>query len=78
VVTSDGRVIPFMGAEANPGEYKLSWKAAKVYRKMFSEQPECLALQPHRQDSLPRWLAGRNFRDVTADYVPVCDVTVRF
>jgi transglutaminase-like putative cysteine protease len=78
VVASDGRVIPFMGAEANPGEYKLSWKAAKVYRKMFSAQPECLALQPHKQDSLPRWLAGESFRDVTADYVPVCDVTVRF
>jgi len=78
VVTSDGRVIPFMGAEANPGEYKLSWKAAKVYRKMFSEQPECLALQPHKQDSLPRWLAGRNFRDVTSDYVPTCNVTVGF
>jgi hypothetical protein len=78
VVTSDGRVIPFMGAESNPGEYHLSWKAAKVYRKMFSDQTECLALQPHKQDSLPRWLAGRNYRDVTVDYVPTCEVTVKF
>jgi len=78
VVTADRRVIPFMGAEANPGQYSLANKVAKVYRKMFSEQEDCLALQTHKQDSLPRWLAGRNYRDVTADYVPVCDVTIGF
>jgi len=78
VVTADSKVIPFMGAESNPGQYQLSWKAAKVYRKTFSEQEGCLAFQTHKQDSLPRWLAGKYYRDVTADYVPVCDVTVGF
>ena len=77
VITPDGRAIPFMGAEADPGEYKLANKAAKVYRKMFSEQPEDLAFQPHKQDSLPRWLAGKSYRDVTAAYGPVFNVPVK-
>ena len=38
IVTGDGRVIPFMGAEANPGEYQLANMAAKVYRKTFAAQ----------------------------------------
>lgn len=76
VVTPDGQAIPFMGAEADPGEYKLANKAAKVYRKMFSDQPENLFFQPRKQDSLPRWLAGKNYRDVTAAYGPVSDVPV--
>ena len=78
VVTADGRVIPFMGAEANPGEYKLANKVAKVYRKTFSEQEENLAFQENKQDSVPRWLAGKYYRDVTKDYVKVCDVTIAF
>ncbi|HUU44185.1 MAG TPA: transglutaminase-like domain-containing protein [Acidobacteriota bacterium] len=78
VVTADGRVIPFMGAEANPGEYRLANKAAKVYRKTFSEQKQNLKFQENKQDSLPRWLAGKSYRDVTADYFDACDVTVAF
>ena len=64
IVTGDGRVIPFMGAEANPGEYQLTWKAAKIYRKMFAAQPEVLLFQENKQDSLPGWLAGKSYRDV--------------
>jgi len=78
VVTADGQVIPFMGAEANPGEYQLSNKVAKVYRKTFAQQKQNLAFQERKQDSLPRWLAGKSYRDVTADYTEVCDVTVAF
>jgi hypothetical protein len=78
IVTGDGRVIPFMGAEANPGEYQLEWKAAKIYRKMFAAQPDVLAAQPHKQDSLPGWLAGKSYRDVTREYMEVADVPVTF
>ncbi len=78
IVTSDGRVIPFMGAEANPGEYSLHNKAAKLYRKTFDRQLDNLIFQPRKQDSIPRWLAGKNYIDVTADYGDVCTVTVRF
>jgi hypothetical protein len=78
VVTADGKVIPFMGAEADPGKYQLSNKVAKVYRKTFAQQKQNLAFQERKQDSLPRWLAGKSYRDVTADYVEVCNVTVIF
>ncbi len=78
IVTPDGTVIPFMGAEANPGSYGLANKVAKVYRKMFGQQPRNLAFQDNKQESMPRWLAGKSYLDVTADYVEECDVTVNF
>ncbi|MEW5995272.1 MAG: transglutaminase-like domain-containing protein, partial [Candidatus Zixiibacteriota bacterium] len=78
IVTGDGRAIPFMGAEANPGEYALHNKAAKVYRKAFDRQPDNLIFQPRKQEAIPRWLAGKNYVDVTPDYVDVCDVAVGF
>ena len=35
ILTGEGKVVPFMGAEANPGEYRLANKLAKVYRKTW-------------------------------------------
>lgn len=78
IVTPSGKVIPFMGAEANPGDYHLANRVAKVYRKMFNEQPQNLAFQENKQTSIPRWLAGKSYLDVTADYVNACNVTVDF
>jgi len=49
IVTPDGKVIPFMGAEANPGEYHLWNKLAKVYRKTFDKQKDNLAFQEKKQ-----------------------------
>jgi len=76
LVTADGRVLPFMGAEANPGEYHLWNKLAKVYRKTYSKQPGNLIFQKRRQEKVPAWLAGKSFADVTADYVKTSDITV--
>jgi len=78
IVTPDGRVLPFMGAEANPGEYRLWNKLAKVYRKMYSKQPDNLIFQERKQEKVPGWLAGKGYRDVTSDYVETIDVTVPF
>ena len=78
IVTPDGKVIPFMGAEANPGEYHLWNKLAKVYRKTFDKQKENLAFQEKKQKEVPGWLAGKSYKDVTKDYEEVCDVTVSF
>ncbi len=75
IVAPDGKVIPFMGAEANPGDYRLAHKFAKVYRKTYGKQLQNLAFQPHRQEKLAPWLAGKNYKDVTAEYTPVCNVT---
>ena len=76
IVTPDGKVIPFMGAECNPGKYRLTNKLAKVYRKMFSEQKENLAFQERKQEKMPKYISGKSYIDVTADYVDVCDVTI--
>ena len=78
IVTSDGRVIPFMGAESNPGVYKLANKMAKVYRKTYGRQLDNLIFQERKQEAVPRWLAGRSYIDVTSSYTGVCDVTVEF
>lgn len=76
ILTADGTVIPFMGAEADPGHYELHNKAAKVYRKTYDKQMDNLVFQPNKQDSLPRWLNRKYYTDVTADYMDVCDIIV--
>ena len=76
IVTAEGKVIPFMGAEANPGEYHLANKVAKVYRKTFAIQRDNLAFQVANPDDLPKYLSSKSYVDVTRDYVPVRDVTV--
>lgn len=76
ILVPGGKVVPFMGAEANPGEYSLANKYAKVYRKMYGKNPDNLVFQKHKQEKLPGWLAGKNYIDVTADYCKICDVSV--
>jgi len=78
IVTLDGNVIPFMGAESSPGDYRLHNRAAKVYRKMYGEQKGNLIFQDRKQKKVPGWLAGKTYIDVTRDYVDVCDVKVSF
>ncbi len=78
ILTPDGDVLPFMGAEANPGEYRLANKLAKAYRKNFAEQPENLVFQDRKQEKVPRWLGGKTYTDVTVDYVGVCQVDISF
>jgi hypothetical protein len=77
ILTPGGKVIPFMGAEANPGEYRLANKLAKVYRKTFSRNKKNIAFQVDDPEKLPPYLSGKSYRDVTADYVPVMDVAIR-
>lgn len=76
ILTEGGAVIPFMGAEADPGKYTLFNRAAKVYRKTYDQQRDNLVFQANKQEKMPRWLAGKYYIDVTADYTDVCDVTV--
>jgi hypothetical protein len=78
ILTRDGRVVPFMGAEAHPGEYRLRYRAAKVYRKMFAQQKDNLAFQRNENEKVPSWLSGKSYIDVTSDYTDVSDVVTRF
>ncbi|HOD65721.1 MAG TPA: transglutaminase-like domain-containing protein [candidate division Zixibacteria bacterium] len=78
LILPGGKAIPFMGAEADPGEYNLIRRAAKVYRKSFARQPRNLAFVKEENRKVPGWLAGKSYRDVTAAYGEVCDVAVTF
>ncbi|MCP4705318.1 MAG: hypothetical protein GY865_11970, partial [candidate division Zixibacteria bacterium] len=78
IVTSDGKAIPFMGAESNPGEYMLANKLGKAYRKTFGKQKNNLAFQDRKQEKIPGWLGGKNYLDVTSQYTDVCDVKIIF
>ena len=58
------------------GRDKLFNRAAKVYRKTFSIQPDSLGCCKHKDERVPPWLAGRNFMDVTGQYLETTDVVV--
>jgi hypothetical protein len=76
IITPDNRAIPFMGCESNPLEYKLRKRIAKVYRKMFAVQENSLGCLLDNDDSAPPWLRGKNYLDVTPDYVPTASVSI--
>ncbi len=78
ILLPDGKVVPFMGAGEDPGKFRLYYKAAKVYRKTFAEQPDNLVFQKPENVKVPPWLRGKNYIDVTSAYTDVCDVTVNF
>jgi hypothetical protein len=77
ILSPDGKVIPFMGAESKPGEYRLDKKTAKAYRKTYEQHPENLVFLEKKQQKVPGWLAGKSYIDVTADYTTVRDVTAQ-
>jgi hypothetical protein len=70
----NGKVVIFMGAEANLLEYKLRNKKSKVYRKTFSIQKNSLAEIKEDWEKAAPYLGGNTFIDVTKDYIPVIDV----
>ena len=63
--------------ENGRGKVGLSNRAAKVYRKMFSIQRDSLGCRKNADEKVPSWLGGRNFTDVTTQYMETTDVTVR-
>lgn len=77
ILNREGEVLAFMGSEAPPGEYRLWNKLAKVYRKTYARQYENLTFQKDEDEAVPRWLAGRNYLDVTTEYGPTADPVIR-
>ncbi len=76
IITPAGEAIPFMGCESNPGDYHLRKRIAKVYRKMFSEQSGSLGNNLKENEKAPAWLRGKNYLDVTSDYVTTTKVYI--
>lgn len=63
--------------ENGRGRAGLSNRAAKIYRKMFAIQPGNLACIKRDDEEVPRWLSGKSYSDVTAQYMETADVTIR-
>jgi hypothetical protein len=61
--------------EGNAG---LSARAAKVYRKMFSLQRDCLAFDLAEGEEAPHWLDRKHYIDVTSQYKDVAEVNLNF
>lgn len=75
-LTKDNKVIIFMGGLNNPYDYKLDNKKAKVYRKTYGLQKNCLAMTAPDYEPKPRWLASKHYIDVTSDYIDAVDVSL--
>lgn len=58
------------------GRAGLAGRAAKVYRKTFARQSASLAAIRREGETVPRWLSGDHYIDVTAQYQPVSAVEV--
>jgi hypothetical protein len=79
ILNKDGKISIFMGAEANPGEYKLSNRWAKVYRKTYAPQtPSLTNASGKPTDSLPPYINRTYYIDVTKEYGNVSDVIIDF
>jgi len=72
-----GKTVIFMGGLDNPYEYKLNNKKSKVYRKTFSIQKNNIASIAPKGESIPRWLSGKHYTDVTKDYIKVTNVNMK-
>ena len=62
--------------ENGQGRAGLSNRAAKIYRKMFAIQKGNLGCIKSENEEVPRWLSGKSYRDVTAQYMETTDVTI--
>ncbi len=76
IIMPDGKATPIMGTDSDRSEYTLSSKAAKVYRKVFSEQKDNLAFKLADDEKVPAWLSGKCYRDVTEEYTKVSEVNI--
>lgn len=70
ILNKNGKMIMFLGAEDNPGTpHKPLAKKAKIYRHMYSIDPNSLAVRKTKNEVIPDFLLDPGIRDVTDDYV---------
>lgn len=65
----------FFDASVSESENTLSREPSKVIRVTYARQPETLAQQQAEKDIPPGFLRTSNYKDVTAQYWEVADVT---
>jgi|GEM_PF-52871 len=76
----NGRTIPFVGSESDPGLTKIDLafqrKRAKVFRHTFAPEPNSLPMQVDEDEPMPSNLNNSRMADVTDAYIPVTDVSL--
>lgn len=91
LITRNGSLKPFLGAESNISSENKFYvfnvktnpllstfkKPGKVYRNTFSVQKESFAYQVGRSNVIPPELSETREKDVTKEYLPVEDITVK-
>src|SRR5690554_1511582 len=82
LVTGDSSSTPFMGAEANPGEYDplalygSFKKTAKIFRKTYSIQKNKLLSNTGQNEHTPYPFNDPRIIDVTSQYLQTTEITL--
>lgn len=84
VMYQDKRFVSFQGTETNPGEAKIEYdfnedwifKRAKIFRRSFTKSNTNKVLLEQSDEAVPYNFHDEFHEDITADFVPVADITV--
>ena len=77
----NGKPVPFVGSESDPGKTKIDLamqrKRSKVFRRTFAVQKDGLHYLSQGTEEIPKLFKDYYFEDVTREYIPVSDVDVK-
>jgi len=79
VLDTDGKFVPMTSAYDNPKRDSLPFenRLSKAYRIMYAVQPTSLAAITNGKETLPRFLMDKHLIDITDQYIPTKDITVK-
>ncbi|MDR0559061.1 MAG: discoidin domain-containing protein [Prevotellaceae bacterium] len=75
LLAENGKSYPFMGFDENIQQWVFAKEAPKIYRKTFSVQKECLAVQKINEP-IPPLFKQKNIKDVSSEYFQGTDVEI--
>lgn len=77
----NGKPIPFVGSESDPGKTKvdlaLQRKRSKIFRHTYNIQKQELQYEAYSMEEIPEQFRSYHILDVTAEYIPVSDIAVQ-
>lgn len=77
----NGKPIPFVGGESNPGYTKIDLafqrKRAKIFRRTYSARMNKLKGLTAKDYYIPTFLKSIHVEDVTKEYIPVSNITAQ-
>ena len=76
----NGKSIPFIGTESDPGKTKIEFaferKRAKIFRVTYAKQKNGIKDLKLNQNDIPGLFQNDHIKDVTSQYIPVSDVQI--